>query len=939
LNRLFQRPVHKFYKATNNQYLWGISANQVLFSNDASSWFTAQGLNGIKFIRDIVEDSFGNMYVSTDRGVYWLETASLRNFGRFQQTVPINAFTNDCYGLFHNHIPSGLGEIWVSTEVGLYKTTNYGRTWELSGLSTQNLITFQFIEISSQIIIAITRKHILRKTSIDDNFKIICNFEDSFGVFDIWKCEFCNNRLYISTGSGVFVNTDDNLTVLDNITTSFERTFFDIDFNSSIGIAFGIDRIDFGDLGERLFIGQENRLFAADENNVVTLKTEYLNKELPEFFINNREIETGFVYNVFNNVLCFREPIDTNETVSAAYLPRTTFISQNGGWAQTNCSADIFIYKNGLITWTDWKTDNNDILSEIQIIESNLNTLPPLTTFNSLYPKSQTYLDATHAAIDQIKTGGQNNTPNITSDTIAVFLNNYTIFLSLLTKATKLNANLTYPEIQVTGSRPTDRLPNSRAELSEEQLDFTAEEATSINIDTFSGTVDFTTAATETTDITRKQLLTFNKYDQLQISIFNTNLKNTGALTHTDIEDNFESINTGLSSNLERVAVSNLIKSGIYIEKQHNNIFSTYNVSNIQSKFFASYTNSWYDLLNSTVDYNTVIQTEDSQQSRFVNSIICLSSDEYGTQPIWAATDAGIIEYFLNNSLILTLNNLIIPDGESLLNIKDLYLNNNSIYAIVQNDDTLQNSLYITNNNGILWTKIGTINLPSMFNRITILNGNIIAVSESGVFYSDNSFGEWYESELIFPTGVSTNTDATNNFRSNILNIYSNNFIIVEKNKYFYVSGNGVEFVYSGNFVSEFVSVVNKIYRFKNITYIGTDAGLYSDGNSILSNNVAFDVISDIADDIDAALVLHINDITSINDALYCCDSNGNLYRFFDNNVNDETDNVWQKYKIPDFECVHKISGMIFDNKHLIVATCFEKITVLDVTPNAGIFN
>ncbi|KKL19624.1 hypothetical protein LCGC14_2463600, partial [marine sediment metagenome] len=444
--RFVETPVHKFYKAVNNPFIWAVGANTVLLATDLENWFETSGLTGVQYIRDIAEDNFGNMYVSTDKGVYWFEIGLINNFASWRQSQPINAFTTDCYGLYHNIVTSGIDEIWVSTEIGIFKTLDQGQTWQDTNMSTQGLPAFQFANISSNPqlpnIICITRKHVLRKLGAETDFTVLANFEVQHDIFDIWVFEYFSGKLYVSTGKGVYSNAVDELFV-PGITTVFVRVLPGLDINGRVGVAFGLDAVQIGANTNQLFIGQENRIMVADEENTLSIKEQFPNKELPSFFQEDTELNIGYVYNAFNNVLAFRVPQPVNTIYKAAYIPRKIFIPINNGWAQTNPETGVFIFVNGLPKWLDFKLDKAQILSELQILQGKLAPIVgTLNDFNSLDPDASTKLDEVIADITNMIKGGEDASSLVNNETIIKFMEDHTRFLSLITNAVILNNRL-----------------------------------------------------------------------------------------------------------------------------------------------------------------------------------------------------------------------------------------------------------------------------------------------------------------------------------------------------------------------------------------------------------------------------------------------------------------------------------------------------------------
>ena len=932
--RYVETPVHKFYKAVNNQFIWAISVNTVLLSVDPANWFETGGLNGVQYIKDIIEDDFGNMFISTDKGVYWFETSLINNFSSWRQTQNITAFTTDCYGLYHNTISSGVDEIWVSTETGVFKTNDQGQTWTDSELTTQGLPSFKFINIGTvetPNIITITRKHILRKLGAENNFSILANLEVQHNILNIWTIEYFSGKLYVSTEKGVYFNSVDELFTPD-IETIFSRVFSDLDKNRKFRPSFGLNSItlhsnSISEETEQLFIGQENRLMVSDENNILSIKEEFSNKELPSFFVENEEITTGYIYNAFNNVLSFREPQPINILYQSTHLPRSFYFPVNNGWAQTNPSTDVFIFVNGIPKWLDFRLDENHIVKTLKTLQDKLTPLKKtLNDFNSLYPESLNTLISVINNITNIITKTDGKFDGVNNENIVAFLQNYTRFLSLVDSSVVENNNLTTPEIRLSGIPVTDREANSRAALLEEKEGFKANNSVGITINSVDGRIDFQTIFTTTTDKIKKQDYVFTKYDQLEITIFNSNISGTGEFTHIEIEDKMEAINSGLTSRLTSTYYTNLLKTGIFLENNNHFMFDTIKSTNIQSKYNAAHNNDWYDILNSTVDYDLILKTNNSYESHFANNIVIFTENSYLLNKIWVGTDNDIMQYEISSNGDLTFEKAIRPgSGLEPVFIWDIFVfNENDIYVVAETQNDQTGHIFRTENEGSDWVELETINLPQQFYSFSILNGNKIIATENGIFYSDNDFGTWYPSSLTLSNQLNNNSPTITAFLGRFLNLNTSVFLVTENDKWFYTSPNGREWF--GLAGQSSVNVINKIVRFKNLTWIGTDKGLFNDGNSILSDNIQFGlqkIESTISDS-----AKNISDI-SVGTYLYCSSGN-NVYRF--------KNNQWNKYEVPNVSVIHKI--LIHEtNNHYLIIISHNIITTVNVTPGTGVFD
>lgn len=944
LSRLTDTPVHKFYRAKNNRFLWAISSTEVLLSVDPAFWFAASGTTGIQSIRDIAEDSDGNMFISTDKGVYWLEISLIGASSSFQQTQAVSSFTTDCYAIYVNNIASGLDEIWVSTETGIFKTTDKGETWQDADMSTGGLVAYQIFNIGTNelpVIVASNRKHILRKFISDADFKIVVDMEKQHNIFDVWKIAYFNNKIYVSTGHGSFVNPQGNILNEATKQLKMHRILSDSNINNQIRHVFGLDVVELGDLGSKLFVGQENRLSAISVDGSVGIKKDFHNKELPSFFVDDNELLSGYTYNAFNGVLCFREPVLPTQIISASFIPRKKYIASNNGWATTKPDADLFIFINGIPTWIDFTMDEPSTLREIKLLQGKMQSLPTLNDFNSLYPLSQNYLTAVLSDITAIQEGGENKSTQLNNANIVKLINDVSVFINLLQKNIVVNSQLVVPKIFLRGIDRDQRLTQSRAKRFEETQGFIAEDSTGIIVDITSGEVDFLTAFVQSTSLAEKDKFTFDKFDHMSATVFKSNVDNSGEQTHRDLENAMEDINTGLTSDLARSVYANTIQTGIAIEAKHHSLFDTYNVSNVQSKFYASHTNNWYDRLHSTIDFDAVFaNTRAIPDARFVKSSLSFidNSDPYVTNKIWLGTDNDIFEYSLNTSDgSLALSGIFRPGGGAHTKfIWDIFLSpSNDIYVAVTNNGTNKGELFVTSDYGISWSKIDTINLPENIYSIKLFNGIKTVSTGKGVFYSDNTFGTWYPSNTQLSLALSGNNAVTTAFGGQIFNLSCSTFLVAESDRWFYTSSSGIDFFAVGRIINNNVSVVNKILRFKNLTWLATDRGLYHDSNSMLSDNVSFSLQTTMESSTDLSSKIQVNDIVSSEDAVYCCSSAGKIYRFFDEGAG----NKWKSYTVSDIGSIHKLIMVESEDKQHLVAVSYNTARTIEVTNGSGVFD
>lgn len=896
LSRYTATPVHKIIQSKYDNSFWCISSDQVFYSFDPVSWFSVKGVIA-QSINDIIEDSFGNIFVSTNKGVFVLERFIFNIFPQFKQTNPVDSFSSNCFGLYKFVVSSGAEEIWVSTENGIFSTLDLGNIWINTNLYFNNLQNYKFLDYNNDIY-TFNKIQILKY--VNNDFQEIHNVSNEIQANQIYDIAFCNGDMYIFTDTGIYIknNSDLNKIITDKLY-----------INNILVSTFSLNVIT-DDSTENLWICQENRIIVLDGNNVCSTKFINNNEDIG-FYINDKLISYGYTFNSFNNIICFKDARLLGDIVSCEYLPRVKYLTQNGGWAFTNSEADVFIYKNGLPQWIDWKIDSNDVYSEFQLISSYLNIIE-LDDFNSNLTKATIYKNLLLDYITALTAA------SINKEAIAYVLQNYSIFLSLISDSAKIieyqgnTVKISLPSIILNGISRNDRVNNSRSALFELKNDFVSQNSTNIIIDSLLGEVDFSVALAQA-DVADKGNYTFTKYDYIQADIFNVNISNTGEYTHREIEDQFESINTGLTSGLSDVFIDNLIKTGIFIEKNNLNIFDNNNISLIQSKFYSVNSVNWYQRLNSTIDYPLTIDTGDNNVFLYTNSILVIN-DEYNVNTIFLATNNNIYEYKVLNNMI-NFNKIIKIRNSS--NIKNIYNINNEIYIV--SNDLFKSYIDYSDDFGETWKELGNFNLPNNFDNIFKINNLFISSSDQGLFYNDNQSNEWFKASLDISDAVQNKQLAKDYFSLISNNIFVDQFVFMESGLYFY-RGNGIQFYCNGNISNNNVSVVSKILRFKNITYVATDKGLYNDANTLLSDSIQFG-LEDIEKDLNESVKKSINDIYAYGDALFCCSTEGCIYKYYDFGNGNE----WKKLKIQEFDTITHIAV----NDNYIFVVSFNKIKIL----------
>jgi fibronectin type 3 domain-containing protein len=988
LVRYTETPVFKFFKSNNNPYIWGISSKNVFLSTSVDQWYEVSGISTVQTIRDICEDSYGNIYVSSDKGVFVLKINDFASFSEFLQTQITNAFSTETYAIWHDN-----NFIYVSTEIGIYSTDDFGETWAEEPLLTSPVPLYEIIETSYGLF-SFSKHSIFRKINGDPYFVEICNLNtDIDEVEEIWKIEIFNSLIYVSTNNGIYMNTQSDIYNVSALT--FDKVFSSMDILNYYRVGYSLDVI-----GSELFIGSENILYSSNILNELSVKREYLNRDKPTININGIPQKTGFIYNSFNGVVSFRESLTMDETVYLDNLPRKVFNTEYAGWAQANIESPIVINKNGEPIWVDFKLNGTSVLDFVTAAKAAIQSSVSLLNYKNSNI-SDDLINRTIASADTILSGDvtydssgniSSTSPIIDKKTVGEFLKNYSFYVfsidhtkvttvfpsptfiingqnienrdytdiytyekigiddlgynvtlsgvinytdfknafysgylqsELLGRAKEKNLSYTSVEWQaiqsvlnILDSGKTTTSINIPGQI-EEDMGFTAQDASGIIIDPYSGKINFSSVGTS---LEERNKFSFNKEDYLTANLIGAQIGDIGSVTHNKIENSLELVNSGMPYDLSANVHGNIIKTGIFFERQYPGIFRSMDVSNIKSKYNTAYTRDWYDILNSTIDYNVI---DESENTPVCSVPYCMAwfgnEDPYFNNKLWIGTDVTIFEYTVDFNGVTTFERTISPPGID-SEIRAIILNNTSIYVIANN------KIYLSENYGITWSLFSTENLPEYLYSLGICINNMIVGTNDGVWWNTDNYSEFSRSNIFYSSLLSSNEkiEAEKSFVSSVFNIEIDNYVFLESRKNFFISQSGAEFIAIGPINLNSVSIVNKIYSYKNLLWVATDKGLYCDAGTAFSEKIAFSL--QLIKPTGYESIIAVNDITSsikeINtehEALYVGGDDGSVYRY--------KAGIWKEYQTS-LLSVHKMILIEDFEENYIVAVGYNNIVI-----------
>lgn len=336
-------PVTKFFYSSRYETYFAGSNRGALFGRggDAggfSIWTEIAGVENAKIIRDIVQDEDGNVFCSTDLGVYKLR----RNIGQgsffFQQTPIFGPRSTESYAMLFDDLRQRL---IVSNELGIFESYNNGTLWTFSSEFAEQRSIHAFAQKDGYIY-AITDFMLWRRKPSEYVFERIGVMENAAMAR---KLVIWNDRIYISTDSGLLA-TSSLSDIYTDRTVTFEQAFAQLRVNSSILPATSLGVID-----NKLFVGSEERLFISDRPGKLSLHSEFKHNIIPTVYVNGEAQTIGYRFTTntdrLRKFVCFdvKQRLGAVVTIANQYKK---FKAKNGGWADTNYLSAVSLFIDGV---------------------------------------------------------------------------------------------------------------------------------------------------------------------------------------------------------------------------------------------------------------------------------------------------------------------------------------------------------------------------------------------------------------------------------------------------------------------------------------------------------------------------------------------------------------------------------------------------------------
>jgi hypothetical protein len=302
---------------------------------------------------------------------------------------------------------------------------------------------------------------------------------------------------------------------------------------------------------------------------------------------------------------------------------------------------------------------------------------------------------------------------------------------------------------------------------------------------------------------------------------------------------------------LSRVEQVNVAKLGVFNEKIWPQEQSLY-AAPVQAIYNVPYTQDWYDLLNSSVDYKAYVTQDDNNLtiSYVAAAVLVPNSDK-----ILAGGPSGAM---LIDSQNLEMNPIII-DVTKIVDVKFLYVGKDStIYAVTAND------IY-TSTNGLIWSKFTRDGLPNNLYSLGGLNNVLAAGTEDGIYFKVPSLDQWVK--VLSSTKI-----------VEILTSPDLLFALIN-GTHIYSSADGATWADLGIIATVQPNVMTK---FKSITFVGTNKGLYKDDGTFYGSSIKISFVDVLGIPSDSAALV-INDIVADGDRLIVGLSDGSFLILWNN--------------------------------------------------------
>lgn len=679
-------PVSKlFYSSTLNTVLaltnYGVYYSQNTESSSYGKWTRMSGMENVNIVRDIIEDNSGNLYVSTDLGVYRLDIDKAYVQYMWEQLDILGLRSTQGYALLYDTIQD---RIIVSNELGILESTNQGNTWSFTNELPVSEVVYQFV-LSGNYIFALTKHDIYRKKG-NGNFIKISDIDADY----CRKMVLFNGRLFFSSNEGQMgTKEDENIFLSTDLTIVFVWPEMNIRDQR-------IPVTSLNTINNQLFIGTDRRLFIYDSDENIWIQYDGLDSTIPSYYLNEEMQTIGFTFNNQGETYYFSfdeyQDFDAVVTYVSSY---TNYVATHGGWANRNYLAPVTVWKNDI-------DDGDSSTISLDMTQFSSFTFPSYTEANANTETANTY-----------KTQAENSITTLTSTTD-------TSNLRVLVKNVYDNLELFYSQLfpdlryTITETNGGEIITNVSFPKIEFELYDTSGNESGITVDASTGTFVFDD----------KQ----DKYDIIKADIKGATLTNIGSNTHREVEDSMELMNSGLYSSLSQVQHVNIVNFDIFKEKRWPD--SDENSPMYHSTTIIPRNDNFFDTLNSTINYE--LEISEPTVSSSLNYPAAVSYSHNGSR-VFVGGKGAILSIDISS---LNISEVTISQ-ETDINVRDIYCLESETYVVSED------RIYLSEDYGINWTALTRSGLPNELYAIGYVGNNYVVGAEDGLYFKSRVQDSW----------------------------------------------------------------------------------------------------------------------------------------------------------------------------------------------------
>lgn len=829
------------------EYVYASSYINTVNTEFVKKWARMPGTEAVKMIRDIEEDGDYYLYITTDLGVYrldsifaydncwdlfdkydwdsftafdWFDFADVCDVGgfnksmlfRWKQLPIVSQQSSDCFSIVYDSIGD---RIIVSNETNMFYSSDRGDSWLLMNEFDAYRTIWSF-DIYEDMLFILTDNRIYR---YDLNLLIMTEIA-VLNIDQSRKLKVFDDYIYITTDKGLLRS----LYSSDIMSDSIVYLYYDLDDSIINGFRPMVTSINIID--DNLFVGLEEKLYMFDDTYEWNLLYKsYESIKIPSVYKNDIYQYLGNFIDSQNIAIYMdtRQDFDDIISVDASY---GTYKAAYGGWVRQKYDAIINIYINGNLSSTINSTSSlSNFVETITSLE-----YPVYDDINSNFSTAKNAEDNLNNIRDEIIERFSNGT--LLEDPYDPHYNTYSL-VSQYYNALDFFMSQIYEDHRV---------------IQQEDEDGNIVEKDFVYPPLYFG--DFNT---ENGHIDIKDFK--NKYDALNIDILGSSFSDIGDSSHPHAfwDKLIGESNSGLSEGISRVQQSNIIQTSTFNKRYYD----TDLVDRYNSVFILPNDTNWYDKTNSDIDYLKEQKINNNNYDLcFISDVSVYDNYVYicgGEVLLKMDIDTYDIEY------------IDVISGNRKL-VKSLKIIDNTEYVLTDYE--------IIYKDGDTWEPFTGIGLPNSLYNWAYTQNTFTVGSDDGIYYYNF---KWEKIESI---------NASRGF------MYYPNILFFVLPDSIYRSDNNIDYtniLTSSQVADSYIGsedyslediVFNDIILFNAVMFVATNKGLYKGDGSFYNEQAALELLYITGDESESRNI-ECTALAAIGNYLYIGLSNGNYYVFY----------------------------------------------------------